>query len=141
MVKQTIRFNTFETNSSSTHNLIIIPDKYYKDWSDDKLFYLKDDWYSLAKKLIQKNNGCRFFTKEFLMNDEDVINSDNFPKKENYDEDENYEYEDDLIQFFRDEDLVTASMFDNDELESEENTYTTENGELLHIICQFGYDG
>ena len=36
-MKQTIRFNTFETNSSSTHSMIIIPDKYYKDFEDGKL--------------------------------------------------------------------------------------------------------
>lgn len=28
-MKQTIRFSTFETNSSSTHSLIVIPDEDY----------------------------------------------------------------------------------------------------------------
>lgn len=39
-MKQTIRFNTFETNSSSTHSMVVIPDEYYEDWNKNELFYL-----------------------------------------------------------------------------------------------------
>lgn len=138
-MKQTIRFNTFETNSSSTHNLIIIPDKYYKDWDENKLFYIKDDWSSLSKKLLAKNNNCAFITKEFLMNDEDVKNDKYFPKREQYDDD--YDYEEALEEFFRDNDLITADMFFGRELETDDHTYTTESGETIHIICQYGYEG
>ena len=29
----------------------------------------------------------------------------------------------------------------NDYLESDENTYTTKSGEVIHVACNYGYDG
>lgn len=34
---KTIRYGTFETNSSSTHSLIICTDEEYKKWMDDEM--------------------------------------------------------------------------------------------------------
>lgn len=41
-MKQTIRFRTFETNSSSTHSCVICTEDEYNKWQQGKLLY--DGW-------------------------------------------------------------------------------------------------
>ena len=36
-MKQEIRFGVFETNSSSTHSVVLLNDKEYNDWKDGKI--------------------------------------------------------------------------------------------------------
>lgn len=133
-MKQTYRLNTFETNSSSTHSMIIVPDELYADWNDNKLFYAKYTKGGEIEKLIKANNNCRFFTKEFLEN-----NAEDFPKESDF-EGSYDDYEDAFMEWLDMEDLITAESI-GEYLEVDEEEYTTKNGEKLHIICQYGYDG
>ena len=41
-MKQTIRYNTFETNSSSVHSLTLIDKETFEDFKKNKLFYDAD---------------------------------------------------------------------------------------------------
>ena len=36
-MKQSIRYGVFETNSSSTHSVVLLNDKEYNDWKDGKI--------------------------------------------------------------------------------------------------------
>ena len=49
-MKQVIRRGVFETNSSSTHSLVVVSAKEYEDFKKGKLVY---DYY--GEKLISKN--------------------------------------------------------------------------------------
>lgn len=134
-MKQTIRFNTFETNSSSTHNMVIIPDKYKEQWDKNELYYV--DWaYGKIKELVEKSNGRKLFTKQEL---EDAGIFDDMPKREDFEDD--YDFEDAMYNYLSDLDLINKDKWDSRELEFEDTIYTTENGEVLHIICQYGYEG
>lgn len=129
MLRQTVRNNTFETNSSSTHSMCIIPDRLWKAWENNELYYLR--WvYGDNKALVEKNNGSRLFTKEFLI--ENGIIED----KSSDDEDDDEDYEDDEL-----EDFVNADDWEDIELEGDHEEYITESGEKLHIMCKYGYDG
>ena len=133
-MKQTIRFNSFETNSSSTHSLVIIPDKDYAAWNNNELYYCR--WvYGDTKKFIEKNNGRLLYTKQELI--DGGIFSD-APKKEDFEDED--EFEQALDDYLADSDFVTADTWSRDELEEDETTYITDSGEKLHIICQYGYD-
>ena len=137
-MKQTIRFNTFETNSSSTHNIVIIPDDQWDKWSSDELFYLKYDSGHYSKKLLELNNNSRYFTKEFLENCTLFEEADKIPLKKDY------EYIDVYNQALRkwryDLDFITFTLWDENELEEDITEYTTPKGEKLRILCKYGFD-
>ena len=134
-MKQTIRQNTFETNSSSTHNVVVIPESKIEAWNNNELYYARYVWGKEVKEFIEKNNGRLLYTKQELI---DSGMFDDMPKREDF-EDE-YEFEDAIEEYFDDSDFVTADRWLRD-LEEDEYIYTTESGEKLHIICQYGYDG
>lgn len=137
-MKQTIRFNTFETNSSSTHNIVIIPDDQWDKWSSDELFYLRDEYGYYGKKLLELNNNSRYFTKEFLENCTLFEEADKIPLKKDY------EYIDVYNQALRKWcyhlDFITFTLWDENELEEDITEYTTPKGEKLRILCKYGFD-
>jgi len=138
MLRQTIRSNTFETNSSSTHCMCIIPDKQWGDWEHNKLYYMRWAYGDENKKLIEENNGSRLFTEEFLRAHGLITDE---PKEEDFDDVDEFEeayeeWEEDNL-----EDFVNCDGWDNIELEGDHEEYTTESGEILHILCKYGYDG
>lgn len=135
-MKQTIRQNTFETNSSSTHNMVVIPESKMEAWNNNELYYARYVWGEKVKEFVEKNNGRLLYTKQELI---DSGMFDDMPKREDF-EDDDYDYEDAIEEYFDDSDFVTADRWSRD-LEEDEHIYVTESGEKLHIICQYGYDG
>lgn len=134
-MRQTIRQNTFETNSSSTHNIVVIPESKMEAWNNNELYYARYVWGKEVKEFVEKNNGRLLYTKQELI---DSKMFDDMPKREDF-EDE-YEFEDAIEEYFDDSDFVTADRWSR-KLEEDEHIYTTESGEKLHIICQYGYEG
>lgn len=133
-MRQTIRQNTFETNSSSTHNMVVIPESKMEAWNNNELYYAR--WtYGKTGEFVNINNGRLLYTKQELI---DSGMFDDMPKREDF-EDE-YDFEDAMHEYFSDSDFVTADDWSR-ELEEDEHIYVTESGEKLHIICQYGYDG
>ncbi len=130
---QQIRFKTFETNSSTTHNMVIIPDEDIKAWDDNELFYGR--W--VSEELIKENNGSRLFTKEFLKNHGYNVDEPNEDDYENYSdfEDAHDKWEYSMADF------INSEQWDSHELECDVNTYTTKHGDKIHILCEYGYDG
>lgn len=139
-MKQQIRINTFETNSSSTHTMVIIPDDQWEAWENNELYYVEGTWNKDVKEFVEKNNGRLTYSKEELSQ---AGLFDDMPKREDYgeDEDEEYEYEEDLNDYLADSDFINFDRWDNKELEEDETIYKTKDGEVLHILCKFGYDG
>ena len=120
-MRQTIRFNTFETNSSSTHSMCIIPDKQYKDWTENKLYYMR--WTYGHEKLLEENNGSRLFTEEFLRSHNLLIDE---PKEEDFEDANAYE--------------EAYEEWEDNNLEDDHEEYTTESGDTIHILCRYGCD-
>lgn len=124
---KSIRLGVFETNSSSTHSCVICNDEDYKKWISGEALYC--DWGDLSGKMVtvdeaMKNKGVDEY-EEWL--------------KDNEEEDS----KESKISFLEEDgDYYSYEKFTNsEELESDENTFTTKGGEVIHIACRYGYDG
>lgn len=134
-----IRRNVFETNSSSTHSLIICSDKTYNDWKNEKVVYDRyDEEFVEAKQPTELD----FHKAEvmYMENKSDYMKDwkDLTPEmqlaylKENVmEENDPYQYR--TYEDYRDE-------MDSME-ESFERTYKTEHGDVVHVLGYMGYDG
>ena len=122
-----VRKGVFETNSSSTHSLAIFSD---------------EDW-----KKICKNEGyvnryasgkSKVYTKEEVI---DELLSENKSYRPSYTKEELLTMsEEEFLDIIESYDFVTSD-YCPEYLEEDSYTYTTESGEVIHIRCQYGYDG
>lgn len=120
-----IRLGVFETNSSSTHTMVITSPEEFEKWKNGEIlryrwedkFITKEENNEIIKKLTEE------YAKEHNISIEEV---DEYDVKSYYSEDIGYTYDefDDIM-----------------ELESDRETYTTKSGETLVIQCWYGYDG
>lgn len=121
----TVRYGTFETNSSSTHSMVICTKDEWDKWAAGELF---------ASRYYDG-----FKTKEEVMEEYRKEYSNYFDENGNF-------IPDDVFETFEEfqHDYLTE-WYDMDgwvgDLESDETTYITPNGETLKIICRYGYDG
>lgn len=115
-MKRQIRFNVFETNSSSTHSISMCPEEEYNKWINNELFL--NQRYSPKKIFITKSEALEILEQ---------LNPD-------YDED-------DLEHALYDIDIYThEKYFDNDYLCSFKETYTTQKGETIVAFGLYGSD-
>lgn len=134
-----VRRNVFETNSSSTHSLIICGDKMYNDWKNMKVVYDNDnDEFVKAKQPTEQD-----FHKAEVMyteNKSDYMKDwkDLTPQmqlaylKENVMEEYGpYQYK--TYEDYRDLMGKMETSF--------ERTWKTEHGDVVHILGYMGYDG
>ena len=124
---KTIRANTFETNSSSTHSMIILTEEEYNKLESGEL-YLDDD--EVITKEEAKNIFLKHMNEDKYMYDNDLSFEENI--KNYLDEFEYYpsEYPQSL-----------KTWKEEDELESDINEYISPSGDKLKIICKYGYIG
>lgn len=122
-MKQTFRFNTFETNSSTTHAMVIFGSEEENNlWNDGKLYV---DW------------DGNIHTEEEV-NAEFEADKEEFIKKSYYGSDK--EDEGDIFR-----EWLSDSGFYNcdtwwENLEQDCTTYTTKSGDTIYIHCAYGYD-
>lgn len=134
-----IRRNVFETNSSSTHSLIICSDKMYKDWKDKRVVYDRyDEEFVEAKQPTEidfhKAEVMYMEDKSDYMKDWKDLTPEmqlTYLKENVMEENDPYQYR--TYEDYRDE-------MDRME-ESFERTYETEHGDVVHILGYMGYDG
>lgn len=138
-----IRRNCFETNSSSTHSLVMCDDNIYKALENNEAFLIgymhgdqdvvrKEDLFTYLrehKSYLEKN--WRDYCKETGLNPESV---DDFANE--------------IIAGFNkantmlDYEIYTLDQFDDKcEMETYYQTYKTKDGEIIHAFGCFGYDG
>lgn len=120
-----IRKCVFETNSSSTHSIVILTEEEDKKWSDgDILRYKWED------KFITKEE----YAKKYEELKRQFAEDNNIPIEEVDDYELQNECCDDIAYTLDDYD-------DAMDLESDTTKYTTKSGEVLIIRCWYGYDG
>lgn len=79
-MKRQVRFNVFETNSSSTHSLVLCTDDDYVKWANGEMFF--DDYLNvlvsieeinkdekLKSQLENQENDKRFYTRDEFFNE------------------------------------------------------------------------
>ena len=121
---KTIRANTFETNSSSTHSMIILTEEEYNKLESGELYLNEDE---VITKEEAKNIFLKYMNEDKYMYDNDLSFEENI--KNYLDEFEYYpsEYPQSL-----------ETWKEEDELESDTNIYISPSGDKLKIICKYG---
>lgn len=118
-MKKQIRAGVFETNSSSTHTLSIMPRKDYERWKSEGLYYCDG----------------KLYTKE-----EVIKNLQEFDKTWGY-EPKDYSDDDEFYDVRRDCDYETYEEWSEDEyLEIYVVDYTTESGDEIVAFGKYGYN-
>lgn len=121
---KTIRANTFETNSSSTHSMIILTEEEYNKLESGEL-YLYDD------EVITKEEAKNIFLKH--------MNKDKYE----YDNDLSFEeniknYLDEFEYYSSEYPQSLENWKEEDGLKSNTNIYISPSGDKLRIICKYG---
>ena len=126
-----IRKNTFETNSSSSHSLVICTKKEYDLFKQGKAFYA-DSW----------RMGYKFYSFEDLISEMmklgklDVDAVEDLEKMHRAGDTEGVE------AYLQDYDVYSYNTYgDNDWSEPFTQTYTTPGGEDLVAFGYYGYNG
>ena len=120
-----IRQGVFETNSSSTHSLIMAVQSDFDDWKKGGLYYC--EWFDskLRDAGFEKKD---FYTEEEVKKACDVLGVKFEPDGDDYNERKEY--------------FVTYNEFcDSDYLETDEYSFTTPSGEVVKAIARYGYEG
>lgn len=139
-----IRENCFETNSSSTHSMVIVEDSKLTKWKNKELFYIISEEAFVNK--YEKERRIKEIYADALFSNI-------------------YNYQDEIIEAIKEhklEDCIKSMIDDgtwyvdidylplsfdqwreneNNYLEHDEHTYKMKDGEDLHIFCTYGYDG
>ena len=119
------RFGVFETNSSSTHTLCIMPAETYEKVCSGELFI--------------EDYGKEVYTREEAINKAVERNNRYCSKKYTREEVASME-EEDLLAFLKDMDIVQFDDWGSDYLEFFEEKYTTPSGDKIVVFGQYGYD-
>lgn len=135
-----IRRNCFETNSSSTHSLVMCEDDDYKALENNEAFLVGSFYYSMdiVKKENLLKNIDRYnkkqweeYCKETGLNPEsyeDFANSIINGFCEGSDDSLSYEYH------------TFEQFWNNCEMETYEENYKTKDGKIIHAFGAYGYD-
>lgn len=122
-----VRSNIFETNSSSTHSMVLTTEEKMKKWEIGKLYYAGDSWG------LPENVSSLIDNDGFI--DSDVLYEG--LKNEYNDEDSDQSFD----EYVR----GNYSIFTYDDwgygFDTDTNSYTTLNGEKMATRCYYGYDG
>lgn len=133
-----VRQGVFETNSSSTHSITIVPQSDFDKWKNGEV-YLNDGWWS--DEINDPNKNKTFLTVDEAVNlvkawndvygddDDDAVDYDSMGILEKEEKIKVYE-----IYTFED-------YFSKSWLENYKEHYTTEHGDDIVAFGYYGYDG
>lgn len=144
-MKYVIRRSIFDSNSSTMHTCVIMTEDQHRKWEDENLYYYNSNGWNYTYKEIPEDkrpvNGM-LYTQEEVLNFLKLAGYEYTPEDDPLDE-YYYEYEDPLDIFIHevDSDFVSASRWNNFELEGDTNYYTTPGGEKIIVRCCYGWDG
>lgn len=126
-MKRQIRRGVFETNSSSVHSLTMCSGEEYDKWANGEVLYWRDrDKFGTREEIIEELKNARY----------------SWGKKELCYPNVNWDDEDDVHDVFSDEGIKTYDrFFDDDYMETFEDSYVTPNGEKVVAFGYYGYDG
>lgn len=146
-MKICVRFNVFETNSSSTHSVIIVEGaEEYEDFIQNKTYYI--DY--LNEELKREIGDVKFVSKEVLEGT-NWYNVNYTPlSEEDFYNDEyelgNHCYYEDYLEFYEKDFCSEHCIYnyrtftDVDGLEVDTTEYITKDGVPINVICKYGHD-
>lgn len=121
-----IRRNVFETNSSSTHSITMCSKDEYDRWRKGELYLGR--W------------GSEFKTRDELI--EHFKTRTLYKSTELYYPNTDWSNPDEVDKILKDEDWMTEEQYwDDVDMETFKESYTTQNGEEIVAFGYYGYDG
>ena len=118
-----IRKNVFETNSSSTHSLVMAVKSEFDKWTAGEYYYCSS-WCSFSEKEAPEEFKNKFKEGSLFP----IALVDAYYKAKGEDRDP-YDFQ------------TYDEFCDSDYLEYEDYTYTTPSGEVIVAVAKHGYDG
>jgi hypothetical protein len=113
------RFGTFETNSSSTHSIVMCTKEEFEKFKNDELFL--DQWHD---KLLTHDEAVAKVLKDGYYTQEEL---------------DNMSPEEIVENAFNDSEIYTFETYGSD-YEGFHTEYTTPNGETVVAFGYYGYD-
>lgn len=137
--KQTIRYGVFETNSSLVHSLTICSEEDFNKWkSGEYLFDTYKKEFVLSFTLSDKDKQKA--KEEYIRNQSDYMKDwEELPETAREKYFNEYVEKNDLFDYY--DNKTYDDYFDNNDLETFEQRYTTNSGEVIVAFGRFGYDG
>jgi len=123
--------NIFETNSSTTHSVVVMPKDKFDKWTSG-LYCFNGSYYGNESKGEKPVEG-EIYTEEQVLE---------FLSDMGYEYDEEYYHS--ASKYIEDCDVGFISWeqwFEDEYLETDETHYTTPGGEEIVICCKYGRDG
>lgn len=131
-MKKKIRRGTFETNSRSTHAIVMCMESDYDRWRDEGLLLYMGWGYGYAENNKPKKN--HFYTRD------DVVS---FEKTSRYNDNVDWDNEQEVNDILSDKGFLTYDYFWNEyckDYEDYEEIMTTPNGENVVAFGYYGFD-
>lgn len=144
-----IRQGTFETNSSSTHSIVICNQEEYDKLQNNELFV---KYYSgeIVKREQVVNDILNYLyenvnTKDFLETISDILHRDitEIDKEVimSFDNTEFAEFLQEIHLWFDCDYKTLEDWLDDEYLESEQHSRKFDDGATIYTFCKYGYDG
>lgn len=122
----------FETNSSTTHSVVVMPKEKYDKWTSGLYYYEPDSYYDEKFKDKKPVKG-EIYTEEQVLE---------FLSELGYEyNDEDYDSVSKYVEGIDAGFISEESWFEDEYLETDETHYTTPGGEEIVICCKYGRDG
>lgn len=140
-MKRVIRRGVWETNSSTSHSVIIMTEDKYKKWEEGNLYYYGNtrSWYDPFKELPEekKPRNGELYTQDEVIEFYRLQGYEFDPEAGDYDtvEENKDQYISEMGDF-----VGYHSFAENEYLETDTNYYTTPGGEKIVVTCQYGSD-
>ena len=131
-MKRQIRRGTFETNSSSTHAIVMCMESDYDKWENEGLMLYMGWGYGYAENNKPEEN--HFYTREEAIS---------FEKTSKYNDNVDWDNEQKVNEILTDKGFLTYDYFWNEyceDYEDYEETMTTPNGENVVAFGYYGFD-
>ena len=130
-MKLSVRQGVFETNSSSIHACVILPEDDYNRWKDDNLYVQSSNENNHMKfTVVTKNEVESRFLDEYLSEISDS-------SRDNYDR---IDFED-WIKWDKNLTRYKDPKYGDDYYDSDIMTFITPSGDIMVAANYYGYDG
>lgn len=130
----------FATNSSSYHSTLILTDDEYQKWNDESKLFIKEVKGSYWTTLYMNK-------EKYDITTEDIKEAFSVAKlKELLEVENDNQIDKKLEELDRDGELHVlvedseAEVWYDGEYENEEEKYVTPSGEIIHILCKYGWN-
>lgn len=117
-----IRAACFETNSSSTHSMIIMSEEQKSNWEKGLILYNSSSRYNKLPEWVTLEEA-----RDYVLT-----------RWSKYLKDKS---EDEILEYVYEDFTTSDQWYDNDYLEFDDEVYTTNSGEKIYVTCKYGYDG